>query len=97
MRQIAARLNRAPSTISRELRRNGIYGGTTSRSMRIDGRHLGGLGITGVASRSSHPPPVDGGDVGAAVEPATDQPAPSATFPENPELQLCHDSIYKVL
>ena len=80
-RQIAARLGRAPSTISRELRRNAASAGSTVRSRPSTARPPAGPATTRGASR---PALISAGGrraAGPAVEPAADQPPAAPAVP----------------
>ena len=98
VRQIAARLNRAPSTVSRELRRNSSVG----RGYRPFDAHR-----QATARRARHPRrrvEIEPILRRSMVEMLRQRWSPEQIsrhlrlrFPENPELQLCHESIYQVL
>ena len=77
-----ARLWRAPSTISRELRRNATKGGATARSTPTGGRPPVAPAPIGDASRPTATAPAGRGAARPAVEPAADQPAPAVPVPE---------------
>ena len=59
VRRIARRLGRAPSTISRELRRNATTRRGIARSMRTVGRPLDGPAIIGAGSNQPRAAPAD--------------------------------------
>jgi transposase, IS30 family len=81
VREIAHRLGRAPSTISRELRRNA----TSSRGYRPFEAHRRATARRAPSSASRRDQPqaarADRRAATTAVEPAADQPTPAATVP----------------
>ena len=98
-RQIADKLGRAPSTVSRELRRNGRRDGAYRpfeahrRAVLRRAPHVIGGGSRRTRSCSS------GARVARpTVEPATDQPGICDTsYPEDRSMWLCHESIYQAI
>ena len=98
VREIARRLGRAPSTISRELRRNAPPAAATGRSRRTGRRPRGGPAITRGAST---PTPSCGGLVaellGQRWSPQQISRHLRRRFPDEPAMWLCHESIYQAV
>ena len=98
IRQIAARLGRAPSTISRELRRNATAAGATGRSRLTAARPRVGPAITGDAST----PTASCGQVVGELLAQRWSPQQISRhlrprFPDEPGMWLCHESIYQAV
>ncbi len=85
IRRIAARLGRAPSTVSRELRRNADRRRVTGRSRRTGGRPRAGPAvIRGGVEASEQLARAGRRTACAAVEPGADQPPAAPAVPGRP-------------